>query len=453
MMENELVQKYNKALPRYTSYPTVPHWKEQFPPQAQWLNHLKISYYQQEEKGISLYIHLPFCESLCTYCGCNKRITKKHSLENPYITALLAEWDIYVKAIGKKPIIKNLHLGGGTPTFFAPETLDILLSGILNEAEIADDAAFSFEGHPNNTSYQHLGKLASLGFNRVSYGIQDFNQTVQKAIHRLQPIENVEKVMQWSRDLNYQSINFDLIYGLPFQTLETLSDTIKKVKDFKPERIALYSYAHVPWKSKSQRGYDESHLPGPEQKLMMYEEAKTLLNEMGYVNIGMDHFALPSDELYKAQQEGYLNRNFMGYTTDKNEIMIGLGCSSISSTGKAFVQNEKVVEKYQDAIFEGDLPLIIGHYLTESETEIAGIMKKISCLGKASFLDSISLINRFEKAFPQLQLMEDDGLIALANYTLTVTEKGMLFVRNICSLFDPNIMEQNKDKPQFSQSI
>ncbi len=452
-MESELVQKYNKALPRYTSYPTVPHWKKQTPSQNQWLKHLKTFYFQQDEKGISLYIHLPFCESLCTYCGCNKRITKNHSMEHPYVTALLAEWDIYVKAIGKKPIIKNLHLGGGTPTFFTPEALDILLSGILHEAEIMRDAAFSFEGHPNNTSYSHLEKLASFGFNRVSFGIQDFNETVQKAIHRLQPVKNVEKVMKWSRDLKYESINFDLIYGLPFQTIGTLTDTIKKVEDFKPERIALYSYAHVPWKSKSQRGYNETTLPSPEQKLHMYETAKKLLNEMGYLNIGMDHFALASDELYKAQQEGYLTRNFMGYTTDKNEIMIGLGCSSISSTGKAFMQNEKVVEKYQEAIFRGDVPLITGHYLNESEIEIAGIMKNISCLGKASFLESSSLMNRYEKAIPQLQVMEDDGLLTLGDYTLKVTEKGMLFVRNICSLFDPNILEQSKDKPQFSQSI
>ncbi|MBK6266849.1 oxygen-independent coproporphyrinogen III oxidase [Marivirga sp. S37H4] len=450
---SELVKKYNKAIPRYTSYPTVPHWTESAPDPKKWLFHVNEAYYQQEEKGISLYIHLPFCESLCTYCGCNKRITKNHSLENPYITALSAEWELYVEAIGEKPVIKNLHLGGGTPTFFAPKTLETLLTGILEKAEIAKDHAFSFEGHPNNTKYEHLKTLAKLGFNRVSYGIQDFNPVVQKAIHRMQPIENVENVVKWSRELGYDSINFDLIYGLPFQTAETLADTIEKVKDFKPERIALYSYAHVPWKSKSQRGYDESHLPNPELKLNMYWQAKSQLNAMGYVNIGMDHFAMPDDELSLAKEDGYLNRNFMGYTTDKNELMIGLGCSSISSTGLAFAQNEKVVEKYQDSIMEGVLPLITGHYLTDHEVEIASLMKKISCLGKASFLSSVLLTHLFENVTEELKSMEEDGLLVLGNYSLTVTEKGMLFVRNICSLFDPNIQNKASDKPQFSQSI
>jgi oxygen-independent coproporphyrinogen-3 oxidase len=452
-MDSELVQKYNKAIPRYTSYPTVPHWTESAPNPDKWLLHVNEAYSDQNEKGISLYIHLPFCESLCTYCGCNKRITKNHSLENQYITALLAEWDIYVKALGVKPVIKNLHLGGGTPTFFAPKTLETLLTNILKKAEIAENHAFSFEGHPNNTKYEHLEMLTKLGFNRVSYGIQDFNPVVQKAIHRMQPIENVVNVTKWSRALGYSSINFDLIYGLPFQTADTLSDTIEKIRDFQPERIALYSYAHVPWKSKSQRGYDESHLPHPEQKLNMYWQAKKQLNAMGYVNIGMDHFAKPEDELSIAKEKGYLNRNFMGYTTDKNELMIGLGCSSISSTGLAFAQNEKVVEKYQDSIMEGVLPLITGHYLSQQESEIATLMKNVSCLGKASFLASPLLTTLFENAIEDLKSMEKDDLLVLENYSLNVTEKGMVFVRNICSLFDPNIQNKASNKPQFSQSI
>lgn len=452
-MIHKLAQKYNKAIPRYTSYPTVPNWKIEKPNAHQWFSHVNECYYQQKEKGISLYIHLPFCESLCTYCGCNKRITKKHEVESPYVDALLKEWEMYVKVIGEKPVIKNLHLGGGTPTFFAPEILEKLIKTILSQAKIAEEPFFSFEGHPNNTSYKHLQVLAALGFNRVSFGIQDFDETVQRAIHRLQPIENVRNVVQWSRELNYTSINFDLIYGLPFQTETTMSDSIIKLQEFQPERIALYSYAHVPWKSKSQRGYDESNLPKPEQKLNMYWQAKQQLNDRGYVNIGMDHFAKPNDELNIAKKEGYLNRNFMGYTTDKNEMMIGLGCSSISSTGKAFVQNEKTVELYQQSIHQKELPLIIGHYSTKPEIEIASLIKEIICNEKVSFHHSPLLMQLFEHALEDLKAMEQDELLTVGNYSLEVTAQGMLFVRNICSLFDPEIQGKITDKPQFSQSI
>ncbi|GAA5036151.1 coproporphyrinogen-III oxidase [Marivirga lumbricoides] len=452
-MIQSLAQKYNRPIPRYTSYPTVPYWKEVKPNSHKWLFHVNESYYKQKEEGISLYIHLPFCESLCTYCGCNKRITKKHELEKPYIEAILAEWKLYVTAIGGKPVIKNLHLGGGTPTFFSPDTLKLMMEGILSQSRIAQKHEFSFEGHPNNTTYEHLKVLADLGFNRVSYGIQDFDITVQKAIHRLQPIENVRNVVKWSRELNYSSINFDLIYGLPFQTEATLSESIEKLKEFEPERIALYSYAHVPWKSKSQRGYDESNLPQAEQKINMYWQAKQQLNAMGYVNIGMDHFAKPTDELTIARDKGYLNRNFMGYTTDKNELMIGLGCSSISSTGKAFVQNEKTVELYQNSIHEKTLPLIVGHYSTEQEIEVAELIKEIICNGKVTFQHSAFLMNLFEGAMDSLKEMEQDELLTIGNYSLDVTTKGMLFVRNICSLFDPVIQKRTSDKPQFSQSI
>jgi len=448
----DLSIKYNKAIPRYTSYPTVPHWKLKDPNQAAWLEEVKSVYFSQEDKSVSLYMHLPFCESLCTYCGCNKRITKNHNVEERYIDALLAEWDIYAKALGEKPIIRNIHLGGGTPTFFSSENLHKLLSSILETATVHPRKAFSFEGHPNNTTYEQLMALADLGFDRVSYGVQDFNIKVQKAIHRIQPIENVRKTTSWARELGYHSVNYDLIYGLPFQTLVNIEENIEKLREFKPERIALYSYAHVPWKSKGQRGYEDDDLPKPEEKLAMYLRAKQMLNEMGYHNIGMDHFALAQDELTVAKERGYLNRNFMGYTTDQNQMMIGLGCSAISCTGTAFVQNEKVVEKYQSSVLSEELPLTTGHYLTTEEMTSAKLINQLICNGKADFSVSTLTMHLFEEAKMDLEEMKNDGLLETDDYYVEVTEKGMLFVRNVCSLFDPKLKEKS-DKPQFSQSI
>jgi oxygen-independent coproporphyrinogen-3 oxidase len=451
-MYTQLINKYNKPVPRYTSYPTVPYWTETAVTEKQWLSHLNAVHSENPDEGISLYIHLPFCESLCTYCGCNKRITKNHKVESPYIDAVKNEWKIYQSSFTQKPTVKYLHLGGGTPTFFSPESLRDLLQSILKEVTLAEDFAFSFEGHPNNTTKEHLAVLASLGFDRVSYGIQDFDLTVQRAINRIQPLENVRNAVKWARELGYSSINFDLVYGLPFQTIEALQDTIEKIKEFKPERIALYSYAHVPWKSKSQRGYDESNLPGADDKLYMYTYAKEMLTNMGYHSIGMDHFALEEDELTQAVKNHSLNRNFMGYTTDRSEIMIGLGCSAISSTGKGFVQNEKVVETYQNRIGDDSLPLTIGHFSSEEEIMVGKVINQIICLRETSFFQSKALSTLFEKAIYQLQVMEEEGLLELEDYRLKVTEKGMLFVRNICSLFDPKLYENNQGN-MFSKAV
>ncbi|WNB18313.1 oxygen-independent coproporphyrinogen III oxidase [Marivirga arenosa] len=448
----KLSEKYNKAIPRYTSYPTVPHWELKEPESNKWLEEVKEVYFSQSDKSLSLYIHLPFCESLCTYCGCNKRITKNHSVEDVYIESVLKEWNIYVKNFGEKPVIRNIHLGGGTPTFFSAVNLQKLIFTIKDSAIIHPAFAFSFEGHPNNTTYEQLKVLSELGFDRVSYGVQDFNLKVQQAIHRIQPIENVEKVTSWSRELGYGSVNFDLIYGLPFQTLENIKTNIEKIEQFKPERIALYSYAHVPWKSKGQRGYKDEDLPTPSEKLKMYQLAKEELNALGYKSIGMDHFALADDELYLAKEEGYLNRNFMGYTTGQNQLMIGLGCSAISSTGTAFVQNEKTVEKYQDSILNQELPLIIGHYLSHEEMVVSKVINQIICNGVAEFMTSEFTIKLWEDAYEELLEMHADELIEMGIYSFKVTKKGMLFVRNICSLFDPKL-KNSINQRQFSQSI
>ena len=344
-MNNSLIQKYNIPGPRYTSYPTVPFWDKEGIAYQDWINSMKQSFNESNiEEGISLYIHLPFCENLCTFCGCHKRITKRHSIESPYITTLLKEWDLYCDLLETRPKIKELHFGGGTPTFFSPDNLGLLIDGIFKRADRAEGYEYSFEGHPNNTTKEHLQVLFDLGFRRNSFGVQDYDPVVQKVINRMQSFENVKQVTEWSREIGYTSISHDLIFGLPKQSLDSVIDTIKKTKELKPDRIAYYSYAHVPWiKGVGQRGYDENDLPKDEVKRELYEVGKKMFDELGYVEIGMDHFALKTDNMYNAMEAKELHRNFMGYTASNTQLMIGLGMSSISDSWYSFAQNAKTV--------------------------------------------------------------------------------------------------------------
>ncbi len=358
-MKTSLIQKYNVPGPRYTSYPTVPYWDEREFTNEIWIETLKKTFLKTNDKeGISLYIHLPFCESLCTFCGCNKRITKNHAVENPYIQAVLKEWILYCKVLCKKPKIKEIHLGGGTPTFFSIKNLEDLLNGILSNAEKAQDYEFSFEGHPNNTTYAHLQKLYDLGFRRVSFGVQDYSEKVQKAIHRIQPFHNVAKTTLWAREIGYTSIGHDIIFGLPFQEIADVVDTIEKTNALKPDRLAFYSYAHTPWiKGNGQRGFRDEDIPKDDAKRKLYEIGKQLLFKNGYHEIGMDHFALKSDSLFSSFEEKKLHRNFMGYSSSKTQLMIGLGVSSISDSWYSFAQNVKNLEDYYQLLEWDKLPI------------------------------------------------------------------------------------------------
>ena len=291
----ELIKKYDVPTPRYTSYPTVPFWSTKEFSTDKWIEAVRRSFDESNDtKGISLYIHLPFCESLCTYCACNKRITKNHGVEISYVRSVLKEWNDYITIFGRKPIIRELHLGGGTPTFFSPENLKWLVSYLLEEGIVHEDNEFSFEGHPNNTTTEHLQTLFDLGFRRVSFGVQDLDPKVQRTINRIQPFENLEHVTRRSRDIGYKSVSFDLIYGLPCQTAFTIENTIRKVVALRPDRISFYSYAHVPWVSPGQRGYGEADLPTEVQKRELYERGRQLLRESGYADIGMDHLTIHS---------------------------------------------------------------------------------------------------------------------------------------------------------------
>lgn len=453
-MQNSLVSKYNIAGPRYTSYPTVPYWDSDSYSLEKWKSSLAASFKESNQKeGISIYIHLPFCESLCTFCGCNKRITKQHSVESIYINAVLKEWRMYMELFDEKPIIKELHLGGGTPTFFSPENLNQLITGILSASKLAEDYEFSFEGHPNNTTREHLQALYDLGFRRVSYGVQDYNETVQRAIHRIQPFENVKRVTETAREIGYTSVGHDIIFGLPFQTLENIEQTIIKTKALLPDRLAFYSYAHVPWiKGNGQRGFNEADLPSAELKRQQYELGKQLLAEVGYTEIGMDHFALPTDSLYKSMVAGDLHRNFMGYTASKTQLMIGLGVSSISDSWYGFSQNEKGLEFYYRLLKQDILPAYRGHILTEEDLVIRKHILNLMCRFKTTFTSSL-YFDEIPQVLGRLNEMEMDGLVEINANNIVVTEKGRPFVRNICMAFDLLLQRKQPDTQLFSMTV
>lgn len=454
-MKNSLIQKYNVPGPRYTSYPTVPYWDETDFSDTIWTETLKKAFTKSNtSQGISLYIHLPFCESLCTFCGCNKRITKNHAVENRYIDAVLKEWAIYCKILGKKPTIKEIHLGGGTPTFFSPKNLEDLINGILGRAKKAKNYEFSFEGHPNNTSYEHLKKLYDLGFRRVSFGVQDYSEKVQKAIHREQPFHNVAKVTFWAREIGYTSIGHDIIFGLPFQEIEDIIDTIEKTKSLQPDRLAFYSYAHVPWiKGNGQRGLKDEDIPKDDKKRLLYETGKKLLFENGYQEIGMDHFALKTDTLYEAFQNGKLHRNFMGYSSSKTQLMIGLGVSSISDSWYSFAQNVKVLEDYYQILEWNKLPVFRGHLLTDEDLIIRKHILNLMCQFETSWKNEEGYFTEIPDVLIQLKEMENDGLISIEDNSIQVTEKGKPYVRNICMAFDLRLKRKAPETELFSMTI
>jgi oxygen-independent coproporphyrinogen-3 oxidase len=452
-MKTSLERKYNVAAPRYTSYPTVPYWESAAFSSEKWSQALiRSSQDIDASSGISLYIHLPFCESLCTYCGCNTRITKNHGVELPYIKAVLLEWQMYLRLLESKPTIKELHLGGGTPTFFSPENLNLLISGILEHAAVHADAAFSFEGHPDNTTAEHLRTLYSLGFKRISLGIQDFDPKVQLVINRIQSVEKVQEITRKAREVGYTSINYDLIYGLPLQNLAGLTDTIRSVIELKPDRIAFYSYAHVPWVKPGQRHFTEEHLPSTELKQQLYEVGRAMLKAGGYIDVGMDHFTLPTDSLYLAEKAGKLHRNFMGYSDQNSGIMVGLGVSAIADCWTAFAQNEKNVEAYLKLVNEGRLPVVKGHILNEEDLVIRRHILNIMCHGSTSWIKPDESCPAFFNGLDRMSSLEADGLVRITGQTLVVTEIGKRYLRNICMSLDARLWQRQPKSQLFSMA-
>lgn len=444
----ELLRKYNIAAPRYTSYPTVPYWDNQNFEEAQWKSRLLTAYNEHKEEGISLYIHLPFCESLCTYCGCNTRITKNHGVELPYIDALLKEWEMYVNLLGEQPKIKEIHLGGGTPTFFSAANLQQLLENIAGVKQFDTTAACSFEGHPDNTTPEHLQTLYNLGFKRLSLGIQDFDPKVQFMINRYQTPAQVKHITELARSMGYQSINYDLIYGLPGQHMEGLTETISEVIRLKPDRIAFYSYAHVPWIKAGQRHFTEADIPQGDEKFALYQKGREMLMAADYEEIGMDHFALKTDNLYIAYKQNKLHRNFMGYTDQHTQILLGLGVSSISDCGTAFAQNAKTVEEYKQHIKEGFLAVQKGHLLDAEDLSIRRHILNLMCQNSTCFDTEVPA-----EVMQRLQPMIEDRLVAIRNREVKILPLGRSFLRNTCMAFDDRLWQKQPQTQLFSAAI
>jgi oxygen-independent coproporphyrinogen III oxidase len=450
----ELIKKYDVPVPRYTSYPTMPYWDTQSFDLKKWISAVKQSFKESNDtKGISLYIHLPFCESLCTYCACNTRITRNHKVEIEYIRTLLKEWSIYKTLFGERAQIRELHLGGGTPTFFSPENLKWLVGDILEDAKVHENFEFSFEGHPNNTSEGHLRSLYELGFRRVSFGVQDLDEKVQRTINRIQPFGNLENVTNLARAIGYSSISFDLIYGLPFQTTFSIVNTMEKVLTLRPDRVSYYSYAHVPWLKPGQRGYEDADLPADVIKRKLYETGRAMLKSKGYEDVGMDHFALLHDSLFKAQSNGQLHRNFMGYTTNQTDLLIGLGTSAISDAKYAYAQNLKKVEDYATSIVNNRLSVFKGHIQTSRDLLLKKCILELACEGKLH-RENISHL-KIEPALPNLGKMMEEGIICYNVDGIQVTDFGRAFIRNVCSIFDFRMNEPREQiKPTlFSKAI
>ncbi len=450
-----LVEKYNVPGPRYTSYPTVPFWKNNPLNVDSWMNTINRNHAEFNSGDMSLYIHLPYCESLCTFCGCHKRITKNHAVEEPYIDAVIKEWQHYTSRIEFSPTIKELHFGGGTPTFFQADELIRLVKSIFNAESIdPKESELSFEAHPNNTTDEHLQKLHSFGFRRLSLGIQDYSPTVQQAINRIQPFEDVKKVHDKAREIGYKSISHDLVFGLPKQRIGDIIDTVEKTLTLRPDRIALYSYAHVPWiKGNGQRGYDESDLPQDSEKRALYERAKIMLESEGYIEIGMDHFALEHDELAIAFKAKNLHRNFMGYTTQNTKFLLGLGMSAISDSWFGFAQNEKNTEAYIKQVNEGVIPIFRGHLLSDVDLEIRQYILDLMCHFETILAEEESVPSLHDGIKSRLQGLLKDDLIKIEGRKITVTEQGIPFVRNCCMAFDQDLADSKERKNMFSKTI
>ena len=445
----DLFAKYDVPAPRYTSYPTVPFWSES-PTTAQWLEQLGAAC-ADETTSWSLYLHLPFCESLCTFCACNTVITRDHRREQNYVELLLSEWRTYlehVPALRRRPL-RQLHLGGGTPTFFSTQNLRLILESILADTRTSpDEFEASLEVDPRHTTREQLTVLRSLGFARISLGVQDFNPEVQRLVNRDQPYEITKSITDIARELGYSSVNYDLIYGLPRQTTDSFRQTVQETIGLRPDRIALYSFALVPWIKPAQRSYSDDDLPRAGEKRALYELAREMFAGAGYIEIGMDHFALAHDALADAQRKGSLHRNFMGYAEARTRVLLGLGVSAISETPTCFHQNEKAFPVYERRLRQGEIPTFRGHLLSDEDRrlreQILTFMTRFEVELRPEQSDDARIF---------LSSLIEDGLIELSDDRLTLTDDGRPFLRNACMFFDYRLRRQQPRAHTFSQAL
>ncbi len=454
-ISDELLEKYNRPGPRYTSYPTAPVWKDDFGPAD-----LEESYARADESGspVSLYMHLPFCESLCLFCACNVSIQKDKSVAIPYLKALGREIDHVSGMVSPKRSVSQFHWGGGTPTYLSPGQLEELFRHARERFTFAPDAEIGIEIDPRVTTFAHLEALRRLGFNRLSMGIQDFEAQVQQTIHRVQPYEMTRDLIARARELGFESLNVDLIYGLPYQTAETFRRTIEQTLTLAPDRVAMFSYAHVPWLRK-QQGAFATHLPEGRTKFQIFRAGLEGFLDAGYVYIGMDHFARPGDELAVAQRNRTLHRNFQGYTTKAGADLYGMGVSAISSIGESYAQSVREVPAYQEAIAGRGLATMRGYRLSADDRLRRVVIGRLLChtvIPKREIESEfgISFDGYFREELLQLEEPARDGFVELDAAEIRVTPLGRVFIRNVAMSFDRYLKEQQAEKkPLFSKTL
>ncbi|WP_439509944.1 oxygen-independent coproporphyrinogen III oxidase [Marinimicrobium koreense] len=438
--DQSVIDRYDLSGPRYTSYPTAPQFRDDFSRQ-QWLEAVARS--NRSGKPLSLYFHIPFCDTLCFYCACNKIVTHKRSRAMPYLERVDREMALQAEVFDTDRPVSQLHWGGGTPTYISEDEMTWLMDATRRHFQLLDndEGEYSVEVHPGRMSVGKLVHMRQLGFNRVSMGVQDFNPEVQRAVNRYNSVEQVRELVDVARDQGYRSISMDLIYGLPLQTRASVKETLDQVIDLGPDRLSLFNYAHLPHLFKSQRLIHESDLPSPQDKLAILHEAIERLQSAGYVYIGMDHFAKPDDSLVKAQQEGRLQRNFQGYSTHAECDLIAFGVSAISYYGSTYIQNAKKVEEYQARIDEGRPALIKGVRLQPEDHLRRAVINQLICHFKLSFGQlyerfGINPNQYFRDELAQLAPMVEDGLIEVTPAGITVLNKGRLLIRRVCMVFD-----------------
>jgi oxygen-independent coproporphyrinogen-3 oxidase len=452
----EILPRYTTEGPRYTSYPTAPVWTEDYGPDD-YLADLGAD--AEPDEGLSLYAHVPFCESLCHYCACNKVITRDHARGARFLDVIEREIEAVRTALGSPRAATQLHWGGGTPTWLAPDEVRRLFGAMTGAFPLAEGAEVSIEVDPRVTTEAHVEALAGCGFNRISMGVQDFDPRVQEAVHRIQPADETARLARWSREAGFDSVNFDLIYGLPYQTVESFDRTLDTLFEIGPDRIALYSYAHVTWKAKQQRGFERKDLPDPATKLeIMLGAIRRFLDE-GYLFIGLDHFARPDDELSVALADRSLRRNFMGHTTQAGVDLLGFGPSAISELRGSYAQSHRDVPGWEAAVESCGVATMRGHHLSADDVERRWVIGRIMCHGE---LRAIEYEAEFDRPFAEVYAAElaelagpeKDGLLVRdSDGSLRVTPAGRLLVRNVAMVFDAYLAAQRASGQQFSKTV
>jgi oxygen-independent coproporphyrinogen-3 oxidase len=456
VLNEDLLRKFDTPGPRYTSYPTADRFAERMGP-SEALGMLQARRQTGGSAPLSLYVHIPFCESLCYYCACNKIITKHHERAGEYLDALEAELDLVVGSLGAGRPVSQLHLGGGSPTFLSDGELTRVIGTLGKAFALTADSEVSIEVDPRTVTPARLAHLRELGFNRLSFGVQDFDPDVQRAVHREQSFEMVQGLMTSARALGYISINADLIYGLPRQTPESLARTIGQIGQLRPDRIALYSYAHLPERFKPQRRIAEADLPSAAQRIAMLGGAIAGFLSRGYSHIGMDHFALPEDALAVAKREGLLHRNFQGYSTQPDCDLVALGVSAIGKVGGSYYQNAKTLPEYFEALNAGQLPVVRGYQLAGDDTLRRDVIMSLMCQGRVDFdaverAHGIRMREYFAPELDALRAMADTGLVVLDDAGVRVTTAGWYLVRAIAMVFDRHL-QVSRDRHRFSRVV